>query len=63
MSNHRTLNRPPWIFFALTYALSWLFWIPAALSGEDVMATVYAILVVLLFLTAVAVVSIDRLRP
>jgi membrane protease YdiL (CAAX protease family) len=24
-----------WIFFALTYALSWLFWIPTALSGRD----------------------------
>lgn len=26
-------------FFALTYGLSWLFWIPAALSGRDVTTT------------------------
>jgi len=28
----------PWRFFALTFGLSWLFWIPAALSGRDAMA-------------------------
>jgi len=27
-----------WQFFALTYALTWIFWIPLALSGQDVMA-------------------------
>jgi membrane protease YdiL (CAAX protease family) len=27
-----------WIFFALTYILTWIFWIPLALSGQDVMA-------------------------
>ena len=28
------LKRPkPWLFFALTFGLTWLFWIPAALSG------------------------------
>ena len=26
-----------WIFFALTFALTWIFWIPLALSGKDVM--------------------------
>jgi membrane protease YdiL (CAAX protease family) len=29
-------DRPAWPFFALTYGLSWLFWIPAALMGQDV---------------------------
>lgn len=27
-------NSSPWLFFTLTYGLSWLFWIPAALSGR-----------------------------
>jgi len=33
-----TKNRYIWIFFALTYFLTWVFWIPLALSGQDVMA-------------------------
>jgi len=28
----------PWPFFVLTYAITWIFWIPLALSGQDVMA-------------------------
>jgi membrane protease YdiL (CAAX protease family) len=31
-------RRPVWIFFVLTYILTWIFWIPLALSGQDVMA-------------------------
>lgn len=27
-----------WLFFALTFALSWIFWIPIALTRQDVMA-------------------------
>jgi len=27
-----------WIFIALAYGLTWIFWIPLALSGQDVMA-------------------------
>ncbi|MFC1922696.1 type II CAAX prenyl endopeptidase Rce1 family protein [Chloroflexota bacterium] len=30
-------TRSVWIFFALTYFLTWIFWIPLALSGQDVM--------------------------
>jgi membrane protease YdiL (CAAX protease family) len=33
-----TKKRTVWIFFALTYFLTWVFWIPLALSGQDVMA-------------------------
>lgn len=33
-----TKKRYIWIFFALTYFLTWIFWIPLALSGQDVMA-------------------------
>jgi hypothetical protein len=33
----RTKKRDIWIFFALTYFLTWIFWIPLALSGQDVM--------------------------
>lgn len=33
-----TKNISIWIFFALTYILTWIFWIPLALSGQDVMA-------------------------
>jgi membrane protease YdiL (CAAX protease family) len=36
-------NKFPWIFFALAYALSWIFWIPTALSGQDGTATIWAI--------------------
>jgi membrane protease YdiL (CAAX protease family) len=33
----RTKKRYIWIFFALTYFLTWIFWIPLAFSGQDVM--------------------------
>ena len=32
-----------WIFFVLTYTLSWLFWIPAALSGKDPLASAWVV--------------------
>lgn len=32
-----------WTFFALTYALSWIFWIPAALFGQDFTSSAWAI--------------------
>jgi membrane protease YdiL (CAAX protease family) len=35
MSKSTFTDKRLWIFFALTYGLSWLFWIPAALSGRD----------------------------
>ena len=34
----RPKKRSVWIFFALTYFLTWIFWIPVALSGQGVMA-------------------------
>ena len=36
--NNRTRSKwsSPWAFFALTYALTWLFWIPAALTGRSI---------------------------
>ena len=37
----------PWLFFGLTYALSWLLWIPAALSGQDVTSSPWFIAYVL----------------
>lgn len=27
----------PWLFFPLTFFLTWIFWIPLALSGQAVM--------------------------
>ena len=32
-----------WVFFALAYGLSWLFWIPAVLSGQDINATAWLV--------------------
>jgi membrane protease YdiL (CAAX protease family) len=37
----------PWIFFALTYGSTWLFWIPAAVSGQDVNASAWLIAYIL----------------
>jgi len=38
MINMRLLQHAnPWRFFALAFALSWLFWIPTALLGKDAM--------------------------
>ena len=30
-------NSNPWPFFVLTYAITWIFWIPLALSSQVVM--------------------------
>ncbi|MHA1973730.1 MAG: CPBP family intramembrane glutamic endopeptidase [Candidatus Hodarchaeales archaeon] len=38
------INQGPWLYFIVTYAWSWIFWIPAALSGEDVLSFPYIIL-------------------
>ena len=32
----QTKKKYIWIFFALTYFLTWVFWVPLALSGQDV---------------------------
>lgn len=40
-------NISPWLFFGLTYALSWLLWIPVALSGQDVTGSPWFIAYVL----------------
>lgn len=37
------IHRRLWVFFALTCVLSWILWIPAALSGQDVTATAWGI--------------------
>jgi hypothetical protein len=37
----------PWYFFGLALTLSWLFWIPLALLGEDPMRSPYLILMIL----------------
>ncbi|MGD1994565.1 MAG: type II CAAX endopeptidase family protein [Anaerolineae bacterium] len=47
MPNDKGTNARPAAFFALTYGLSWLFWIPAALSGQDVMTTAWLALFML----------------
>jgi len=36
-----------WIFIALTYGLTWIFWIPLALSGQDVMGGPWTIAILL----------------
>jgi membrane protease YdiL (CAAX protease family) len=41
------IDTNPWYFFALALALSWLFWIPLALLGEDPMTFPYLILMIL----------------
>ena len=38
MINNNLSIKQFWIFIALTYVLTWVFWIPLALSGQDVMA-------------------------
>ena len=35
--------RSPWVFFAVAFGVSWLFWIPAALSGRDVTNSPWAL--------------------
>lgn len=34
-SKSEGLFRSPWVFFGLTYLYTWLFWIPAAISGRE----------------------------
>ena len=43
----RSMRANPWHFFALALTLSWLFWIPLALLGEDPMRFPYLILMIL----------------
>jgi len=43
MVDHETARRSPWCFFALAYALSWLFWVPAALFGRAYTASLWVI--------------------
>jgi membrane protease YdiL (CAAX protease family) len=40
-------RKSPWLYFALTFGWSWLFWIPAALSGQNVMQFPTVLLLVL----------------
>jgi membrane protease YdiL (CAAX protease family) len=42
-----TIDTNPWCFFTLALGLSWLFWIPLALLGEDPMTFPYLILMIL----------------
>jgi uncharacterized protein len=37
-------NRPPHVYFALAFGLSWLFWVPAALMGKSMLTFPYALL-------------------
>lgn len=38
--NHsQTASKNFWVFILLTYVISWLFWVPLALSGQDVSRT------------------------
>jgi membrane protease YdiL (CAAX protease family) len=39
VSKKPLINKRLWAFFALAYGLSWLLWIPAAISGQNVNAT------------------------
>jgi membrane protease YdiL (CAAX protease family) len=43
MSKNKFPSKRLLVFFALTYGLSWLFWVPVALSGQDVTTTVWLI--------------------
>jgi membrane protease YdiL (CAAX protease family) len=43
MSMNDRTGRAVWVFFALTYVVSWLFWIPAALFGQDFTSSAWAI--------------------
>ena len=40
-------GRRLWSFFTLTFGLSWLCWVPAAISGQDVNASAWSILFIL----------------
>ena len=37
------IRKRVWIFFALTYGLSWILWIPAALFGQDFTSSAWGI--------------------
>jgi membrane protease YdiL (CAAX protease family) len=42
VTNNRE-RRSLWTFFVLTYVLSWIFWVPAALFGQDFTSTAWGI--------------------
>lgn len=43
MATNDRESGPLWCFFVLTFALSWLFWVPAALFGRDFTSTAWGI--------------------
>jgi membrane protease YdiL (CAAX protease family) len=43
VEKNRSRRRNLWIFFGLTFGLSWVLWIAAAVSGQDVTATAWGI--------------------
>jgi len=43
MSMSHSQYSSPWLFFALTYGWTWLFWIPVVLSGQEASLPVLAI--------------------
>lgn len=51
MTNHHA-NRDPWKFFLLTFAYSWVIWIPSVLDGIGIelpfIVTGYSIVVVII---------------
>lgn len=52
MSTEKTQSRlskysSPWYFFALTFTLTWVFWIPAALSGKEITTFSVGVLIAL----------------
>ena len=47
VNSHFTIGSSPWPFFALTIGWSWLFWIPAVLSGQNITVFPTVLLLVL----------------
>lgn len=47
MSTDGRGNKRLWVFLGVAYGLSWVFWIPAAVSGQDVTATAWIVALVL----------------
>lgn len=43
MSKSELASKRLWLFIALSYALSWLLWIPTAISGADITTTTWLI--------------------
>jgi membrane protease YdiL (CAAX protease family) len=43
MSQDQKSSKGAWTFFALTFGLSWLFWVPAALWGQDYTSSAWLI--------------------